>query len=269
MSTYVVATAHLPRRTFQIHQHAWRRSLRWLARGWRDMRAAPVVSLLHGLVVGLLVAGFGRLLGASNPFFLVPFVFGGFLIIAPVLALGLLALAKQREEPGHPSVLELLGRNASALGLFGLFLLLVFINWIMLSNLLFGGVFHEVMPTYAEVRPLPVMFSQSWPFALVFGGVALILAALVFRASALALPLMVDRKVDPFNAAFASWRAVGENAAAMSLWAVILAALASVGLLTYGVGLVVILPWLGYASWHGYRDILELQPKAQTGGGAG
>ncbi|WP_242469586.1 hypothetical protein [Rhabdochromatium marinum] len=58
----------------------------------------------------------------------------------------------------------------------------------MLSNLLFGGVFHELMPTYEHIRPLPVLFTESWPFALAFGGVALILAVVVFRASALALP---------------------------------------------------------------------------------
>lgn len=129
----------------------------------------------------------------------------------------------------------------------------------MLSNLLFGGVFHELMPTYEQVRPLPVMFAESWPFALVFGGLALILAALVFRASALALPLMVDHKIDPFNAAFASWRAVGENAATMALWALLLALLTGLGLLTFGLGFIVLMPWMANASWHGYRDILRLQ----------
>jgi uncharacterized membrane protein len=266
MSTYVLSTAHLPQRRFQIHHKPWRQPFQWLEDGWGDLRAAPVISLVHGLIIGLLVAALGRWLGASEPFYLVPFAFGGFLIIAPVLALSLLALAKQREDglgedATKPplSALALLSRNASALGLFGLFLLLVFINWVMLSNLLFGGVFHELMPTYEQVRPLPVMFAESWPFALVFGGLALILAALVFRASALALPLMVDHKIDPFNAAFASWRAVGENAASMALWALLLALLTGLGLLTFGLGFIVLMPWMANASWHGYRDIIRLQ----------
>lgn len=95
----------------------------------------------------------------------------------------------------------------------GLFLLMVFINWIMLSNLMFGGVFHELLPTYSDVRPLPAMFGQSWPFALVFCGVALVLSLLVFRITALSLPMLVDQRINPVNAAFASWRPVDREAA--------------------------------------------------------
>ncbi len=68
--------------------------------------------------------------------------------------------------------------------------------------------------------------------------------------------MLVDQKVDAFNASFASWRAVGENWRAMSLWALIITVLCAIGVATYFAGLVVIVPWLGYASWHAYRDTL-------------
>jgi uncharacterized membrane protein len=65
--------------------------------------------------------------------------------------------------------------------------------------------------------------------------------------------------VDAFNAAFASWKAVGENWRAMALWALIIVVLASVGILTWFIGLVPIVPLLGYATWHAYRDTLVPQ----------
>jgi uncharacterized membrane protein len=68
--------------------------------------------------------------------------------------------------------------------------------------------------------------------------------------------------VDVFNAIFASWKAVGENAAAMAVWAVLIVALTAIGFATAYLGLIVILPWLAYASWHAYRDTLVLDAQA-------
>lgn len=272
MNTYVLSTQHMPRRSFAIPRLPSSQPLSWLRSGLDDLKAAPVTGLLYGVAVAALAFLIVSLTVGVNRFFFVPFIFGGFLILGPILSVGLMAMAKRRDRhpDGHPdgqreqqgaqkpgeTVRRILTANTSSLSLMGLFLLLVFINWIMLSNLLFGGVFHELMPTYTEVRPLPVLFGQSWPFALVYGGVALVVAALVFRLTALALPMLVDQRVDAFNAAFASWRAVGDNWRPMSLWALLIAALTTLGILTYFVGLIIVTPILGYASWHAYRETL-------------
>ncbi|MBK1705230.1 DUF2189 domain-containing protein [Halochromatium glycolicum] len=286
MNTYVLSTSQIPRRNFAIPHLPSNRPISWLRSGFDDLMAAPITGLLYGAAVAALAFLLVSLTVAINRFFFVPFIFGGFLTIGPILSVGLMAMAKRREKhpdrhpdehsDEHPdrqreqqgakepadTVRRILAVNTSSLSLMGLFLLLVFINWIMLSNLLFGGVFHELMPTYAEVRPLPVLFGQSWPFALVYGGVALVMAVLVFRLTALSLPMLVDQRVDAFNAAFASWRAVGENWRPMSLWALLIAALTTVGILTYFVGLIIVTPILGYASWHAYRETLI--PEGQT-----
>jgi len=259
MKTYRLSTARLPRKEFKIPRLAAQRPFTWLRQGWGDLRAAPLTSLVYGIFLAGVGLACTYLTFAGKPFFLVPFLFAGFLILAPLLSVGLMAIAKRREEQGAqpaPSILRILARNRPSLGMMGIFLLLVFINWIMLSNLLFGGVFHEVLPTYEQVRPLPVMFGESLPFLAIFGGIALVLAALVFRITALSLPMLVDQKVDAFNASFASWRAVGENWPAMSVWAAIILVFCGIGFLTFFVGLTVLSPWLAYASWHAYRDSL-------------
>ena len=259
MSTYTLSTADIPRRAYDIPRLEATRPFQWLRQGWEDLRAAPLTGLGYGAVVALIAWLFVLLTTALNDFYLVPFLFGGFLVIAPLLSVGLMAWARQREthRSGYAkSMRTILSTNASSIGLMGLFLLLVFINWIMLSNLLFGGLFHEAFPAYEAVRPLPVMFGESLVFTLAFGAVAFVLALLVFRLTALSLPMLVDQKVDAFNAGFASWRAVGENWPAMALWALIIAALTTVGILTWFIGLIPVVPVLAYASWHAYRDTL-------------
>jgi len=262
MSTYVLSTANIPRRAYDIPRLEPTRPLHWLREGVGDFRAAPLVSLAYGGAVTLLAYLLVLLTTELSRFFLVPFLFGGFLIIAPLLSVGLMALARQRESERRgyrKSLRAILATNAPSIGIMGLFLLFVFLNWIMLSNLLFGGLFHEIFPDYAEVRPLPVMFGESWTFLIAYGGIALILALLLFRITALSLPMLVDQKVDAFNATFASWRAIGENWPAMVLWAVLIGGLTTLGIVTWFLGLVIVVPLLGYATWHAYRDTLVPQ----------
>lgn len=68
--------------------------------------------------------------------------------------------------------------------------------------------------------------------------------------------MLIDQRIDPVNAAFASWRAVGDNWPAMMLWALLIAVLTTIGILTFFVGLIVVTPILGYGSWHAYRETL-------------
>lgn len=257
MSTYVLSTSELPRRAYRIQRLNALRPFHWLRQGLGDLVAAPGVSLGYGAAVAALTAAMVFLTIGGNQFFLVPFLFGGFLLIAPLLSVGLMAMAKRNDdERADDSVMKILSANASSLAFLGLALLLLFINWIMLSNLVFGGFFHEVVPTYGQVRPLPVMFGESWPFAIIYGGIAAAVALLLFRIIAFALPMLIDQKVDMLNAIFASWRAVGENWPSMIVWALLLFVLTTAGIATWFLGLVLVVPWLGYATWHAYRDTL-------------
>ncbi|MTW21097.1 DUF2189 domain-containing protein [Allochromatium palmeri] len=260
MSTYRLSTQQQPQRSFEIRSLDEVRPMAWLRQGLEDFKAEPLWSTVYGAAVAGLGGLFAYLASGADAFFLVPFLFSGFLVVTPMLSLGLMAKAKLRETGrAHDAgaLRRLLAMNRSSTAMMGIFLVLVFVNWIMVSNLVYGGVFHQVTTGIERVQPLPVMFTESLPFLLIYGGIAIALAAFVFRIVAFSIPMMLDQKVDAFNAAFASWKAVGENRKPMSLWASIIAALCTLGFLTFFVGLVFVIPWLGYASWHAYRDTME------------
>jgi uncharacterized membrane protein len=90
----------------------------------------------------------------------------------------------------------------------------------------------------------------------IFVGIGSVLAITVFVTSAVSVPLIIDRDQDPLSAIRTSARAVGRNWPAMSLWAALIVILTAVGVATFGVGLVVLFPVLGYATWHSYRDLV-------------
>jgi uncharacterized membrane protein len=260
MSTYRLSTQQQPQRSFEIRSLDEVRPMAWLRQGLEDFKAAPLWSTVYGAAVAGLGGLFAYLASGADAFFLVPFLFSGFLVVTPMLSLGLMAKAKLRETGRNHdagALRRLLAMNRSSTAMMGIFLVLVFVNWIMVSNLVYGGVFHQATTGIERVQPLPLMFTESLPFLLIYGGIAIALAAFVFRIVAFSIPMMLDQKVDAFNAAFASWKAVGENWKPMSLWASIIATLCTLGFLTFFVGLVFVIPWLGYASWHAYRDTME------------
>jgi uncharacterized membrane protein len=110
------------------------------------------------------------------------------------------------------------------------------------------------LPTFADVLRAIFAFEQP-KFAVIYLGIAGLFAGLAFVISVIALPMMLDRKVDAVNAALASVAACARNPAAMLVWVACIVSL-MVGSLVGGyVGLVVLMPWLGHASWHAYRDL--------------
>jgi uncharacterized membrane protein len=262
MTTYQLSTARIPRREFIIPSLPLERPLLWLKLGWSDFAARPMVGLVYGLLVAVVVFLLSLGLISQQLFYLVPVFTSGFLLIAPVLTVGLYADARLRHRPGTEQAQQtgwIAGRNLRSISEMGLILMLIFLNWIMLSNLMFASVFHELMPTWEGVKPISVLWAESWPFVAVYLGIGAVLAGIVFRMCATSIPMMVDQEIDVFNAIFASWKAVGENWAPMTLWAFLIAILCGIGFATFFLGFILVIPLLGYASWHAYRDLLQAQ----------
>ena len=233
------------------------RPLGWLAAGWRDFMRCPGPGLLHGL----LLAAFGAALiaGARQQFWLLAGAFSGFLLVAPVLATGLYAISRSLERNGHADLTTALRAwrpRDGRLVLFGVLLAFAGTGWVMTSASLITGFAGAPVRNPQEFLKVVVLADQGLLFEswLALGGV---LAAPVFASSVVAIPMLLDREIGVLGAVLTSWRVVMANPLALALWAGLLMALTLLGMATLMLGLIVIVPWLGHASWHAYRDLVD------------
>jgi uncharacterized membrane protein len=241
--------------------------LNWLVRGAQDMRRGGWLSLLHGLVP----AAFGGLLVllAGDHFWLLAGAFSGFLVVAPVLATSLYAISRAIER-GEAVNLQLIiktwtrwqySRYAVRGGYwgmvrFGLLLALAGTGWVLTSAALITLMAAEPINTPLDFLRHVVLAPSHYVFELwlTMGG---LLAAPIFASSVIAMPLLLDRRVDVLQSVLTSWQAVLTNPVPLALWAALIMLLTLLGLSTLLLGLVVVLPLLGHASWHAYRDLVD------------
>ena len=241
--------------------------LGWLVRGAQDMRRGGWLSLMHGV----LPAVFGGLLVllAGDHFWLLAGAFSGFLVVAPVLATSLYAISRALER-GEAVNLQLIvktwtrwqySRYAVSGGYwgmvrFGLLLALAGTGWVLTSAALITLMAVEPVNTPLDFLRHVVLAPGHYVFELwlTMGG---LLAAPIFASSVIAMPLLLDRRVDVLQAVLTSWQAVLTNPAPLALWAALIMLLTIFGLATLLLGLVVMLPLLGHASWHAYRDLVD------------
>ncbi|MEO3692254.1 DUF2189 domain-containing protein [Roseateles paludis] len=245
---------------FGVRQVPVWRPLGWLARGWHDLWQAPVASLAQGLVMAV----FGALLLvlAHDRFWLLSGAFSGFLLLAPVMATGLYALSRDidRNLPVGLSTVWLAWHPRDRrLIVFGFLLAIAGTGWVLCSAALVTGFAPEPIVTPRDFLRLVVLNDQSQLFE-IWLGLGALLAAPVFASSVVAIPALLDQPADRlgvYGAVLTSWRVVLEHPAPMALWAALLMGLTTLGLATALLGLIVIVPWLGHASWHAYRDLVR------------
>jgi len=237
----------------------------WLARGWRDFTRTPGASLLHGLIVTL--GGLAILAVTARFWYLLPGAVSGFLLVGPILATGLYELSRRLERGERPTLREAAGawrRGTRPLVWLGLILVLAGTAWVLVSAVLFA-LFVKAPITGLESLVRLVILSEGsnlFPVWITLGGIG---AALVFAATVVSAPLLLDRDVDMLSALVTSVRAVGENPLAMALWATLIMVATGVSLATFMLGFVVAIPVIGHATWHAYRDVVDasgLPPRA-------
>jgi uncharacterized membrane protein len=229
----------------------------WIQRGIADFRRAPGLSLLYGFLFAGLCAGVFLLI-RDLPGFATGYL-TGLLVVGPFLAAGLYAASRDMQRGITPSVLSGLGllmQRRTYLALFSLMLALVMAAWIRFSALLFALKFNTLSPTVESYTQM-LSSSEGWIALSYFVGIGFLLAAVVFVVSAIAIPLILEKDADFITAMQKSYHAVVSNPAAMLVWAGLLVALTAIGIATSFVGLAVIFPVLGYATWHSYRDLAK------------
>lgn len=241
--------------------------LSWLVLGWRDLWRIGLPSLLHGLAL----AAFGALLlaMAGNRFWLLAGAFSGFLIVAPVLATSLYALSRALER-GEAANWQTIARTWTrwqysrfavhggywALVRFGLLLSLAGTGWVLTSAALITALAPAPVHTPHDFLQHVVLAQRGHLFEL-WLTLGALMAAPLFASSVVAMPLLLDRRVDVLQAVLTSWQAVLTNPGALALWAALVMSLTLLGMVTALLGLIVVLPWLGHASWHAYRALVD------------
>lgn len=232
----------------------------WLEAGWRDLWRAPAASLAYGLVFAAIGWGLAFGLSAAGLSSLMLPLAGGFVLVAPLAAVGLYEISRRLElgEPaGLGDALAAWRRNGEQIGLMGVALLLTLFAWIVVALVLFAIFFRGAPPSLAAFAAQLVMSADNIPFLIIGTVVGGALAAFAFAISAVSLPMLMDRDVTVVEAMAASLAAVRRNATVMIGWAATLAVLAGLGLATFFVGLIVTLPLAGHASWHAYRALIR------------
>jgi len=232
--------------------------LTWLGRGWRDLWRQPGASLFYGAaiaVTGAVILG----VTASLPYLFAAAI-TGFLLVAPMLAAGLYELSR-RYQAGEPATLVdsmvAWKRNPSALIGFALMSILAGTAWqvasVVIVALFYKGVAMAPMAMMIEILVNPQHYLLFFIYVCAGG----LLASLVFALSVVSMPMLVDRRCDLLTALTTSINAVAENPLPLAFWAFLLMALTGLGFATALLGLILIMPWLGHASFHAYRDLVE------------
>jgi len=230
--------------------------LTWLARGYEDFRANPRESLFFGGCFAACGYFLTLVAGANTALFAA--LVTGYLLVGPALALGLYELSRQRESGEAAD----LGRAIAAfqgrmsnIGLFSTLLGVVLLLWGRASMVVFI-VFHTTtMPSWENFLAAFVTIERL-DFVLAWLCVGGVFAALAFGASVISIPLMLDRNVDAVSASLTSVCAILRNPWPMALWGLIIVVLTLLGFATAFLGLLVVTPVLGHASWHAYRDLV-------------
>jgi len=232
-----------------------------LAKGFDDFAASrsDVIFLcliypVAGLVLARLAFGYDML-----PL-LFPLV-SGFALVGPAAGVGLYEMSRRREQNLSASWADAFGVvHSPAFGsivLLGLVLLAIFLLWLAVANVIYDLTLGPEPPvSIAAFGHDVLMTARGWGMIVIGIGVGFLFALLVLAISVVSFPLLLDRDVDVDTAVRTSLRAVTANPGPMALWGLIVAGGLVIGSIPAFLGLIVIMPMLGHATWHLYRRVV-------------
>jgi uncharacterized membrane protein len=234
------------------------RPFAWLAHGATDLVRCAPANLAHGLLMTLL--GWMLLLMLGNHPYFVAAAVTGFLLAAPIMTTGICELSRRRmrgEALGFDASLEALNRHGLALFKFGVVLGLIVAVWFATSEVMLRTVFNVAAPSIAETYYSGFIDTANRAQIVSYIATGAALALVVLLMSVVSVPLIIDRQLRASEAIRASWRVVAANPLAMLVWAALIVSLTAIGFATLLFGMIVLIPLLGHATWHAYRDLVR------------
>lgn len=234
-------------------------ALGWLAAGWRDLWRNPLPSLAYGLVVFVLsLAVVTCLFRLELDYILFP-ALAGFMVVGPLVAIGLYQKSRDLEEGRPVSLARMIfvrAESGAQVWFTGAILCLLMLVWMRAAVIIYALFFGlRPFPGLDHIAAMLFTTPEGWGMLVVGTVVGGLFAAFSFAISTFSIPMLLAEKVDAFTAMGTSISMVFRNLPVMLVWGAIVLALFLICIVTGLVGLVVIFPLLGHATWHSYRAI--------------
>jgi uncharacterized membrane protein len=235
-----------------------------LAKGMDDFYAMPTHAMFLCIIYPIVGFVLARL---TFGYSILPLLFplaSGFALVGPVAALGLYELSRRKEAGLDTSVSRAFdvfeSSSIGAIAALGFLLLVIFAIWVAVANAIYIANFGYASPSSIEEFLYEVLTTRAgWTLVIVGNGIGLLFAMLVLTISVVSFPFLLDRDVGAAVALLTSIRAVIRNPLTMAVWGLIVGALLVVGSIPFFFGLTVVMPVLGHATWHLYRNVVEPQ----------
>ena len=234
-------------------------SFRWLRLGLYDFMIRPWLSVAYGLAMTATSAFLIWLLFTLALDYIMFPALAGFMIVGPVLAVGLYEKSRAIERGERPTLRRMLSvqpRAGAHIFFTGLLLCLVMLLWMRAAVLIYA-LFFGIRPFPGLDRIAYVLLTTPEGYGLAIIGTLVggLFAAFSFAISALSIPMLLDQRVDALTAMATSMATVWNNLTPMLMWGVIVLALFAFSIMTGLFGLIVVFPLLGHATWHAYKAL--------------
>ena len=235
---------------------------RALQRGWEDFKAVPS----HAIILCIIYPVLGLMLArAVHGYSVLPLLFplaAGFALLGPFAALGLYEMSRRRERGEQATAWDALevvrSPSFGAMVGLGVLLLALFVTWVATAQAIYISAFgYAGAAGVSDFAERVLTTPQRWWLIVVGCGVGFLFALVALCISVVSFPLMLDRHAGAGDAMVTSLRAVARNPVPMAAWGLIVALLLVAGSLPAFLGLAVVIPLLGHATWHLYRETIE------------
>ena len=236
-------------------------ALGWLAAGWRDFLDTPGPSLAYGLAVfAVSVAVVWTLFALGLDYILFP-ALAGFMVVGPLVAIGLYAKSRDLAAGRRPSLARMvLVRAASGPQVLftGAILCLLMLLWMRAAVIVYALFFGlRPFPGLDHVAEMLVATPEGWGMLVVGTAVGGLFAAFSFAVSTFAVPMLLEERTDAFTAMGTSISLTWNNLGVMLAWGAVVAVLFALSVATGLIGLIVAFPVLGHGTWHSYKAIRQ------------